>query len=98
MLNLTGQRIFITGGSRGIGRAAALLAAEAGAAHRHWLCTRPAAALATVKQIEALGRKAVAVQADVTKQKSGIKGAIDRAAAAPGGLNGQTGSFLRGNF
>jgi NAD(P)-dependent dehydrogenase (short-subunit alcohol dehydrogenase family) len=31
MLNLAGQRIFITGGSRGIGRAAALLAAEAGA-------------------------------------------------------------------
>jgi NAD(P)-dependent dehydrogenase (short-subunit alcohol dehydrogenase family) len=87
MLNLMGQRIFITGGSRGIGRAAALLAAQAGADVAIGYARDRAAALATATQIEALGRKAIAVQADVTSE-SEIKGAIDRAAMALGGLSG----------
>lgn len=87
MLNLTGQRIFITGGSRGIGRTAALLAAEAGADVAIGYARDRTAALAAVAKIEALGRKALAVQADVTNE-SEIKGAIDRAAAALGGLSG----------
>ena len=87
MLNLTGQRIFITGGSRGIGRAAALLAAEAGADVAIGYARDRAAALATVTKIESLGRQALAVQADVTNE-SEIKGAIDRAAIGLGGLNG----------
>jgi len=87
MLNLTGQRIFVTGGSRGIGHAAALLAAEAGADVAVGYARDRAAALATVKKIEAFGRKSLAVQADVTSE-SEIKGAIDRAATALGGLSG----------
>ncbi|MEO6874003.1 MAG: SDR family oxidoreductase [Opitutaceae bacterium] len=87
MLNLTGHRIFITGGSRGIGRAAALLAAEAGADIAIGYARDRAAALATVAKIEALGRQALAVQADVTNE-SEIKGAVDRAAITLGGLNG----------
>ncbi len=87
MLNLSGQRIFITGGSRGIGRAAALLAAGAGADIAIGYARDRAAALETVKKIEALGRQAIAVQADVTNE-SEIKGAIDRAAVTLGGLNG----------
>ena len=87
MFHLKGHRIFVTGGSRGIGRAAALLAAEAGADVAIGYARDRAAALATVKKIEALGRKAVAVQADVTSE-SEIKGAVDRAADTLGGLNG----------
>ena len=62
MLNLSGQRIFITGGSRGIGRAAALLAAEAGADVAIGYARDRASALETVKKIEALGRQSLAVQ------------------------------------
>jgi len=87
MLDLTGQRIFVTGGSRGIGRAAAVLAAEAGADVAVGYARDRAAALATVKKIEALGRKSLAVQADVTSE-SEIKGAVDRAASTLGGLSG----------
>ena len=87
MLQLNGQRIFVTGGSRGIGRAAALLAAEAGADIAIGYARDRAAAVATVKQIEALGRKALAVQADVTRE-SEIKAAVDRAASTLGGLSG----------
>lgn len=87
MLDLTGQRIFVTGGSRGIGRAAAVLAAEAGADVAVGYARDRAAALATVTKIEALGRKSLAVQADVTSE-SEIKGAVDRAASTLGGLSG----------
>ncbi len=87
MLQLNGQRVFVTGGSRGIGRAAALLAAEAGADVAIGYARDRSAADETVNKIKALGRKALAVQADVTSE-SEIKGAVDRAADALGGLSG----------
>lgn len=87
MLNLTGQRIFIAGGSRGIGRAAALMAAEAGADVAIGYARDAKAAADVVRQIEAFGRKALAVRADVTNE-SEITAALDHAAKKLGGVDG----------
>jgi NAD(P)-dependent dehydrogenase (short-subunit alcohol dehydrogenase family) len=87
MINLKGRNIFIAGGSRGIGRASALMAASAGANVAVGYASDDAAAEETVKRIEALGGKALALQADVSDEAQ-ITGAIDRAAAAWGGLDG----------
>ncbi|HEV8197082.1 MAG TPA: SDR family NAD(P)-dependent oxidoreductase [Gemmatimonadales bacterium] len=58
MISLAGQRVLITGGSRGIGRAAALLFARAGADVGITYHTRVAEAEAVSKEIRGLGRKA----------------------------------------
>jgi NAD(P)-dependent dehydrogenase (short-subunit alcohol dehydrogenase family) len=87
MINLKGRNIFIAGGSRGIGRASALMAAGVGANVAVGYASDDAAAQETVKRIEALGCKALALRADVSDEAQ-ITGAIDRAAAAWGGLDG----------
>jgi NAD(P)-dependent dehydrogenase (short-subunit alcohol dehydrogenase family) len=87
MLNLKGRRIFVAGGSRGIGRAAALMAAQAGANVAISYRADKAAADDIAGQIEAIGRKAVVVRADVANE-SAIGPAIDRATRAMGGLDG----------
>lgn len=58
MISLAGKRIFITGGSRGIGRATALLCARAGADVGISYHTRRAEADAVAREIRALGRRA----------------------------------------
>ncbi len=65
MLNLTGKVALVTGGSRGIGRAISLRLAELGADVAVNYQGRADAAQEVVGQIEAMGRKAIAVQADV---------------------------------
>lgn len=87
MINLKGRRIFIAGGSRGIGRAAALMAAQAGADVAISYREDGAAARSAAEQIEALGRKACIFQADVAAE-SEIGRAIDAAVEALGGLDG----------
>jgi 3-oxoacyl-[acyl-carrier protein] reductase len=57
----------VTGGSRGIGRATALRLAAAGADVAISYATRPEPARQTVAEIEALGRRALAVRCDVGK-------------------------------
>lgn len=63
---LTGKRLFITGGSRGLGREMALACADAGAD-----CVLVGRELATLDQtcqeIRALGRQAFAIEADVSR-------------------------------
>ena len=62
--SLSGKRLFITGGSRGLGREMALAIAEAGA--EVILTGRDTASLdATAEEIRALGREAFTLQADM---------------------------------
>ncbi len=69
MSELTGKIALVTGGSRGIGRAIALALAEAGCdVAVNYLNSREQAN-EVVKQIAALGHKAIAIQADVSKDE-----------------------------
>jgi 3-oxoacyl-[acyl-carrier protein] reductase len=63
---LLGQSAIITGGSRGIGKAIALRLAAEGANVALTYLSNESAASETVKEIEALNRKVIAIKADAT--------------------------------
>ena len=65
---LKGQQALVTGANSGLGRAVAIGLAKAGADVAVNYVTDPAAADAVVKEIEAMGRKAIAVHADVSRE------------------------------
>jgi len=69
-MKLEGKKAIVTGGSRGIGKAIALMYAKEGADILVNYHSNDAAAKETVAQIEKLGRKAVAVAADVANYTS----------------------------
>ena len=69
-----GQAALVTGASRGIGRAIAIELAKRGADVVLMFRARADAAAEVVREIEGLGRRAVALQADVADA-----GAVDRA-------------------
>ena len=75
MIDLTGKTALVTGGSRGIGRAIALRLARQGADIAFSYRGNTDAANATVAEIEALGRKALAVQADA-KEPDGAEALV----------------------
>jgi len=81
-MELSAVRAVVTGGASGLGRATAARLVAAGA--RVALLDRPASAGADVAK--ALGPAAAFVPADVTSADE-VGGALDRAAAACGGLN-----------
>jgi 3-oxoacyl-[acyl-carrier protein] reductase len=68
VIDLSGRRAFVTGGSRGIGRATALLLARAGASVAIGYATRREDADATVAAIRAVGGQAEAVGGDLGDQ------------------------------
>ena len=70
MIDLTGKSAVVTGGSRGIGRAIALRLAEQGADVAFSYKGNAEAAAETVAAIEALGRRGLAIQADVAQPDS----------------------------
>lgn len=65
---VAGQTALVTGANSGIGRAIALGLARAGADVAVNYVTNPAAAEAVVELIESLGRRAIAIKADVSRE------------------------------
>jgi 3-oxoacyl-[acyl-carrier protein] reductase len=67
MIDLSGQTALVTGGSRGIGRAAALLLARAGADVALTYYTRKAEGEEVADEIRSLGRRAYAAGGDLSR-------------------------------
>lgn len=87
MIDLTGKHIFVAGGGRGIGRATALLAAKARANVSINYVANASTAQDAVSEIKALGRNAVAVQADISVDGEAER-AIAQSLSTLGPLNG----------
>lgn len=99
-LNLSGKRALVTGAARGIGAAIALKLAEDGAdvAITYEKSAERAEALAD--EIRALGRKAVAIQADAANAEA-AKAAVKQTVAELGGLDilvNNAGVLFAGDF
>jgi 3-oxoacyl-[acyl-carrier protein] reductase len=80
VIDLSGKSAVVTGGSRGIGRAIVLRLAAQGADVAFSYRGNAAAAEAVVGEVEGLGRRAVAVQADAAQPDSAdalVKAALD---------------------
>jgi 3-oxoacyl-[acyl-carrier protein] reductase len=80
MIDLSGRTALVTGGSRGIGRAIVLRLAGQGADVALTYKGNAAAAADVVATVEALGRRAIAIQADASDGKvadSVVKAALD---------------------
>ncbi len=86
ILDLTGRRAVVTGGSRGVGRATALLLGRAGARVGIAYRTAESEALDVVSELEALGCDAWAHGGDLTSQGE-VKALFDRAEHAFGGVD-----------
>lgn len=83
---LEGKVALITGGDSGIGRAVAVLFAREGADVAITCLTEAADARATVKAIEAEGRRGIALAADV-RSREACRAVVDRTVETLGGLN-----------
>lgn len=68
MIDLSKRAALVTGGARGIGRQTALLLARAGADVSLSYLSRADAAAEVVQEIEALGRRAIALRADAASR------------------------------
>ncbi|MBU9615379.1 SDR family NAD(P)-dependent oxidoreductase [Burkholderia multivorans] len=86
MNRLQGKRALVTGGSRGIGAAIAKRLAADGADVAVTYEKSAERAQAVVAEIETLGRRAVAIQAD-SADPAAVRAAVDRAADTLGGLD-----------
>jgi 3-oxoacyl-[acyl-carrier protein] reductase len=81
MIDLSGKAALVTGGSRGIGRAIVLRLAQQGADVCFSYRGNAAAAEQTAGEVKALGRQALARQADVTQPEAAeelVKAALDQ--------------------
>jgi citronellol/citronellal dehydrogenase len=91
-MSLSGKRIFVTGGSRGIGLAIALRAAKDGASIAIAAKTAdphpklPGTIFTAAKEIEDAGGRALAIQCDI-RDENQISAAVEKAATEFGGLD-----------
>ena len=85
-MNLTGKVALVTGASRGIGQATAIELAKAGADVVVNFIGNEAVAQETVEAIEALGRKAIKIKADVGNAED-VQAMVDEAVAAFGHID-----------
>ncbi len=83
---LVGQSAIITGGSRGIGKAIALRLAAEGADILFTYASNEVAAAETVKEIEALNRKVIAIKADASSSV-GANEVVEKALVAYGKID-----------
>ncbi|MEU4774953.1 3-oxoacyl-ACP reductase family protein [Micromonospora sp. NPDC023644] len=98
MTTLNGRVALVTGGARGIGAAIALRLAQDGADVAITYENSADRAAAVAKQIEALGRRALAIRAD-SADPAAVRDAVDRAATGLGRLDilvNNAGVFLVG--
>jgi len=80
MIDLVGKSAVVTGGSRGIGRAIVLRLAQQGADVAFSYRGNEAAAAEVTREVEALGRRAIAVQGDAAQPEAAealVKAALD---------------------
>ncbi len=85
-MRLEGKKAIVTGGSRGIGRSVALAFAAQGADVLVNFHSNDTAAKETVAEIEKLGRKGIAVKADVADHES-AKNMVDACVENLGGID-----------
>ncbi len=86
MISLEGKVALVTGGSRGIGRASALMLAQAGADVAVNYQQKSGAAEQVVRSIEQLGRRAVAIEADVSREEA-VAHLVEETVSELGGLD-----------
>ena len=86
MISLDGKRAFVTGGGRGIGRATALMLAQAGAAVAVGYRSRRAEADETLAGVRRLRRPAIGVAGDLGDPAAAGR-AVDDAVQGLGGLD-----------
>jgi 3-oxoacyl-[acyl-carrier protein] reductase len=80
MARLAGRAALVTGGNTGIGRAVALALAGEGADVAVFWIEREAEAATLVAAIQAIGRRALAVRADVSREadvRAGVRAVLD---------------------
>jgi 3-oxoacyl-[acyl-carrier protein] reductase len=83
---LSGQSAIVTGGSRGIGKSIALRLAAEGADILFTYASNETAATETVKEIEALNKKVIAIKADATSSAAANE-VVEKALAAFGKID-----------
>ena len=85
-LDLSGKKVWITGGSRGLGKAMALAFANSGADVAITWRTGEDAGRLVAQEVESLGRRSLSLRCDVT-DKAAVEQARDQIEAAFGGID-----------
>jgi len=86
MIDLTGKKALITGGSRGIGRATAILFAKAGADAAITYQRQEKAAAEVKAGVEALGRSCLALRAEISSEAE-VRQAVEEIVSAWGRID-----------